>query len=138
MKIADYINTNRKVVTYLVLFLWISEIIVAIYTENSLKELSVNFLSLTGFISSYLWSETKRPSGKTVNLINPSSSRMKILYITITLWVISVNLFMFYKLSLLDLAAYYGALTPFIGGYLISVGFKSNKDATNENNKEII
>ncbi|MDY0268763.1 hypothetical protein [Trichloromonas sp.] len=95
---------------------------------NDFKTLSVYFISLTGFIIAYVWGESARKSNKTTVFKSGNSSKREILtYIVILLWTI-VGVFSILKpLPLIDLSTYFGALTPFVGAYVLGETYKSSQ-----------
>lgn len=125
-------NSKRILLVYIVIFLWVlfaSLMYFNINEVNNFKSLSVFFLSLTGFIMSYIWGESARKSNKTtIFRTGYSSKRERLIYIVILLWTI-VGMFSIFKpLPLIDLSTYFGSLTPFVGSYIIGETYnKSNK-----------
>jgi hypothetical protein len=125
-------NSKRLLMVYIVIFLWIffaSLMYFNINDINNFKSLSIYFVSLTGFIMSYIWGESFRKSGKTTMFkMEYSSKREKLTYIIITLWTI-VGIFSIIKpLPLVNISTYFGALTPFVGSYIIGETYnKSDK-----------
>ena len=51
-KLKDKINSKREIIVYIVLFFWIEMGIFSVVLDRSLSDLSVYFLSLTGFVMS--------------------------------------------------------------------------------------
>ena len=124
-------NSKRLLLVYIVIFLWIffaSLMYFNINGVNDFKTLSVYFISLTGFIIAYVWGESARKSNKTTLFKTGSSSKREILtYIIILLWTI-VGVFSILKpLPLIDLSTYFGALTPFVGAYVLGETYKSSQ-----------
>ncbi|MFA5586226.1 MAG: hypothetical protein WDA02_06725 [Saccharofermentanales bacterium] len=121
-------NSKRLLMVYIVIFLWIffaSLMYFNINEVNDFKSLSIFFLSLTGFIMSYIWGESVRKSTKTT-MLKPgySSKREKLTYLIMLLWAV-VGIFSIIKpLPLIDISTYFGALTPFVGSYIIGETYK--------------
>lgn len=123
------ISEKRQAIIYLVIFLWIIFGISASIFGVSYSSLAVYFLSLTGFVSSYIWSESIRKSQNTpIFKTGATSSREKMMYVTILLWVILGAWGIYKQDDFINLAAYFGALTPFVGAYIIGRTYKPNND----------
>lgn len=124
------VKSKRLLLVYVVIFLWIffaSLMYFNINEVNDFKKLSVYFISLTGFIIAYVWGESARKSDKTTLFKPGNSSKREILtYIIILLWTV-VGVFSVIKpLPLMDLATYFGSLTPFVGAYVLGETYKSS------------
>lgn len=118
-------DSKRECITYLVVFLWVSVGILATYFDTDFKELAGYFISLTGFVASYIFGESVRPSQDTSIFIKGKNSKREVLmYVTIILWTI-VGVWVIVKnADLMGASAYFAALTPFVGSYIIGETFK--------------
>lgn len=124
-------ESKRECVTYLVIFLWVTVGIVATYFNTNFTDLAGYFVSLTGFITAYIFSESVRKSKKTsIFLGGPTSKREAMIYITIALWLIVGVWVIVKKADLLGMSAYFAALTPFVGSYIIGETYKQENKPT--------
>lgn len=120
-------KSKREAVIYVVIAMWIYLGSLGIYMDTSLSELAAYFLALTGFVSSYIWAETKRHSGSTSWWKKGKNSKREVMiYLTILLWGCLGSYGIIEKADILDLSAYYAALTPFISSWLIGETVKSH------------
>lgn len=119
------INEKREMIIYVTILLWIIFAIAAPMYMVSFSDISIYFVSLTGFISAYIWGESVRKSNSTsVFKSGASSSREKMMYIVILLWLL-LGVYGFFKhLDFTSLAAYFSVLTPFVGAYILGKTFK--------------
>lgn len=130
-------ESKRECVTYLIVFLWVAVGIVATYFDTSFTDLAAYFVSLTGFIAAYIFSESVRKSKKTsIFLAGPTSKREAMIYITVALWLIVGVWVIVRKADLMGMSAYFAALTPFIGSYIIGETYKQENKPT-ENVEQI-
>lgn len=121
-------ENKRKVLVYVTVFLWILLGSLGVYYKSDLSELAMYFLSLTGFIASYIWGESKRPSETTsIFQKGKSSSRETMVYIVVLLWTICGVGSIVTGLSIPQIATYFGALTPFVGSYILGQSYKPEK-----------
>ena len=120
------ISSKRQLLVYVVVFLWLLFAVITYFNkEVSYGQLSVYFLSLTGFIGVYMWGESMRKSEKTTIFKSGSSSKREILtYMIILIWTLVGILSIVKGLSLIDLASYFGTLTPFVGAYILGETYK--------------
>jgi hypothetical protein len=118
-------ESKRECITYLVVFLWVLVGVIASYFKTNFTDLAAYFVSLTGFIAAYIFGESVRKSTKTsIFLEGPTSKREAMMYITIALWLI-VGLWVIVKnADLMGMSAYFAALTPFVGSYIIGETYK--------------
>lgn len=122
-------ESKRECVTYLVVFLWVAVGIVAIYFNTNFTDLAAYFVSLTGFVAAYIFGESIRKSKKTsIFLTGPNSKREVMMYITIGLWLLVGVLVIVRKADLMGMGAYFAALTPFIGSYIIGETYKQEEN----------
>lgn len=126
-------DSKRECVTFLVTFFWIILGIIAIYNNTDLNHLAAYFISLTGFITAYIFGESIRKSKKSsIFLSGKSSKRESITYITLFIWLAAGILGIINDGDLLGMSAYFAALTPFIGSYIIGETYKEeNKELSN-------
>jgi hypothetical protein len=131
----NYLKDKRLRLVYLILILWLVLAITAVifnkygmYTNFTLTNLAVYFVSLTTFVSTYLWGESHRSSDDKTPLFTkgPNSKREVIINITILLWFLLAIVGMYKSLDMNDLAVYFQTLVPFVGGYIISESVKKN------------
>ena len=86
----------------------------------SLADTSVYFLSLTGFIGSYIYAESVRKStDSSIFLKGPNSKRESLTYAIVVIWAILGFITIYHKASITETSTYFAALTPFVGAYLI-------------------
>ena len=118
-------DSKRECVTYIVVFLWVSIGVLATYFDTDFTQLAGYFISLTGFVASYIFGESMRPSKDTsIFLKGKNSKREVLMYITIALWAIVGIWFIVKNADLMGASAYFAALTPFVGSYIIGETFK--------------
>lgn len=123
----DVNKEKRGVLIYITSLLWLLLGATATYFAVPLVDMSVYFLSLTGFVSSYVWGEGVRPSTETsIFSKGETSAREKMIYITILLWIIVAAFGFYRKLNFVELAAYYGSLTPFVGAFILGRSYQAN------------
>jgi len=132
-------ESKRECITYLVVFFWVIIGIVASYFETNFTDLASYFISLTGFVASYIFGESVRKSSKTsLFLSGPTSKREAMMYITIFLWLIVGLLVIINEGDLIGVSAYFAALTPFVGSYIIGETYKSEEEYDSTENVEQI
>jgi len=79
-------ESKRECVTYLVVFLWVAVGITATYFNTDFTQLAGYFISLTGFVASYIFGESMRPSDdSSIFMKGKNSKRENLMYITIAL-----------------------------------------------------
>ncbi len=110
---------KREGLVYLTVFLWVAMGILGAIKEADLKELAVYFGSLTAYVATYIWAESKRPSEKTGILKKgPNSRREAMIYIIVGLWTIAGAISIWFQASLSDLAVYFVSLTGFVASWI--------------------
>jgi membrane associated rhomboid family serine protease len=120
-------ESKRECITYLVVFLWVAIGVTATYFDTNFTQLAGYFISLTGFVASYILGESMRPSSSTsIFRKGKNSKREKLMYITIVLWTIIGVCVIVKNADLMGAAAYFAALTPFVGSYIIGETFKKD------------
>jgi len=128
---------KRERLIYIIVFLWIVLGILGIFYSSNLSELAVYFVSLTGFASAYIWGESARRSNTpTKTIFAPKSKREKMILITIILWAATGIFAIIKSYPLLELSAYFAALTPFVGAFILGDTYKKTdiKKVDNINN----
>jgi len=127
-EIKPITDNKRKLLIYFVILIWIGMGVLAYIYKSSYTELSAYFISLTGFVGSYIWGESVRKSGTTTLFKKgKSSSREMMVYVAMLLWTISGAFSIIKSLNLTEIAAYFAALTPFIGAYMLGETYKPEK-----------
>jgi hypothetical protein len=118
-------ESKRECVTYLIVFLWLAVGVTATYFETDFTALAAYFVSLTGFVASYIFGESVRKSkNSSIFLPGPNSRREVMMYITIALWLTVGVWVIVQKADLIGVSAYFAALTPFVGSYILGETFK--------------
>ena len=110
---------KREGLVYLTVFLWVAMGVLGAIKEADLKDLAVYFGSLTAYVATYIWAESKRPSEKTGILKKgPNSRREAMIYIIVGLWTIAGAISIWFQASLSDLAVYFVSLTGFVASWI--------------------
>lgn len=124
-------ESKREGITYLVVFLWVAVGVLATYFDTNFTDLAAYFVSLTGFVAAYIFGETIRKSKKSsIFLSGTTSKREAMMYITIALWLI-VGVWVIVKnADLMGMSAYFAALTPFVGSYIIGETYKQENGSS--------
>jgi preprotein translocase subunit SecE len=127
------LNSKREALTYIVIILWIYMGSIAIYFGTDLSDLSVYFLSLTGFIMSYIFGESVRKSSdNSIFLKGKNSKRELLTYSIILIWLIIGSFIIINGGDLIGAATYFGTLTPFVGAYIIGETYKKDPEYEEE------
>ena len=115
---------KRLTLAVIISFLWIILGVLGAVYATPFYDLSIYFISLTGFVGSYIISETKRPAvSSTIFKKGRSSKREIVIYAVTGLWLILGIFGVITKIDLLEAAAYFSALTPYISTYLLGVAY---------------
>ena len=127
---------------YIVMFLWLSMgAFVSFYTPKdskglpqpkaSLTNVAIYFVSLTGFVGSFIYGDTVKTKEWTTPVFmgGPNDSRETIVYISILLWLIAGCYGIIFCVGLDQIGAYFGALTPFVAGYILGETQRSSTPA---------
>ena len=110
---------KREGLVYITVALWVIMGALGAFKEADLKELAGYFGSLTAYVATYIWGESKRPSGKTGILKKgPSSRREIMIYAVVALWAIGGAAAIWFGSSLTDLAVYFVSLTGFVASWI--------------------
>lgn len=126
--ISRIIGSKRLAMIYATIFLWIELGILAAVFESSILNLSAYFLALTGFVGSYIFGESMRKSpSASIFKGGKNSSREVLLYVVILLWSVLGNYSVIKGLDLIEMSAYFAALTPFVGSYVLGETFKKEE-----------
>lgn len=127
-------ESKRECMTYLVMLLWIGIGLLGFYFDTNYNHLAAYFLSLTGFVMSYMFGESFRKSNdSSIFMSGKTSKRELVTYMTILMWT-AIGVFGIIKAQdLMALSAYFAALTPFVGAYVIADSVKAeNVDDSTE------
>ena len=123
-------NSKRECLTYIIVLLWCGVGILGSYYEASFTELAAYFISLTGFAGAYMYAETKRKSKDTSIFVGGKSSKRELMiYFTVFLWLVVGIFTIINKADLIGISAYFAALTPFVGSYIIGETVKGEDDS---------
>lgn len=122
-------TSKRETVTYIVIILWVYLGILSVIYDRSLEDLSVFFLSLTGFIGSYIVGESMRKSkDSSIFLEGKNSRRETITYLIIIFWTIIGSFITIVGGDIIGAASYFGSLTPFVGAFVIGNSYVGDVD----------
>src|SRR6056300_913171 len=110
---------KREGLVYISVILWVLMGILGAVKGADLQQLAVYFGSLTAYVATYIWAETKRPSEKSGILEKgPSSRREMMIYVVTGLWSIAGGFAIWYSANLTDLAVYFTSLTGFVASWI--------------------
>lgn len=108
------------------MLLWAVMGVLTFFYETSFVDISAYFLALTGFIMSYIFGESYRKSQDTsIFMGGPTSKREAITYVTMIFWTAIGVWGIIQGQDLVGLSAYFAALTPFVGSYVIGDSIRS-------------
>jgi predicted neutral ceramidase superfamily lipid hydrolase len=128
----DLSTEKREILIYVTVFLWVVFGVAASFYPVTYAQLAVYFLSLTGFVSAYIWGESvRKSSSSSIFTTGRTSSREKMIYITIFLWTALGVVGLLTDSDFINLSAYFGALTPFVSAYILGKAYKPNGDPEN-------
>ncbi len=123
-------ESKRECLTYIIVTLWIGIGILGTYYETNFTELAAYFISLTGFAGAYMYGESMRKSNdSSIFKGGKSSKRELMIYLTVFLWLIIGIFTIINGADLMGMIAYYAALTPFVGSYIIGETVKKEPEA---------
>ena len=126
-------ESKRECLTYIIVTLWISIGILGTYYETNFTELAAYFISLTGFAGAYMYGESVRKSGdSSIFKGGKSSKRELMIYLTVFLWLIIGVFTIINGADLMGMSAYFAALTPFVGSYIIGETIKKEPEGVEE------
>lgn len=116
---------KREGLVYLVVAFWIFMGVLGAYKNSNFNDMAAYFGSLTAYIATYIWAESKRPSGKTSILKQgPSSRREIMIYVIVGLWFIAGTSTVWFAANLADLAVYFVSLTGFVASWIAGEVYK--------------
>jgi hypothetical protein len=116
---------KREWLVYIVVSLWIAFGILGAFEDANFAQMATYFGSLTAYVATYIWAETKRPSEKTsVMLPGPSSRREIMIYLIVVLWAIAGAIAIKMHRDLGDLALYFVSLTGFVASWIAGEVYK--------------
>ena len=119
---------KREALIYIVVFLWITIGSFAFYKNTDLSKLAIYFGSLTSFVATYVWAESKRPSQKTGILKpGPASRRELMIYVIVLIWATAGILTIWFDSNLEQLSVYFFSLTGFITSWIAGEAYKPEK-----------
>jgi hypothetical protein len=127
MNIKEIVSNfgKREELVYITVLLWIAAGIFGAYKLVSFSQLAAYFGSLTTYVATYVWAESKRPSLKTgVLQPGPSSRREIMIYFVVLVWAIAGAVGIQFGANLNDLAIYFIALTGFIASWIAGEVYK--------------
>jgi len=128
-------DSKRECLTYVIILIWVGIGILGTYFETNFTELATYFISLTGFAGAYMYGESVRQSDDT-SIFSPgkSSKREIVIYVTVGLWLLIGIFTIINQSDLMGMSAYFAALTPFVGSYIIGETHKKESlDKIEEN-----
>ena len=127
---------------YVVMFLWLAfGAFVSFYApkdskgvvqpKTTLTNMAIYFVSLTGFVGSFIYGDTVKTKDWTTPLFvkGPNDSRETIVYISIALWLLAGLYGITFCVGLDQIGAYFGSLTPFVAGYVLGETQRSSSPA---------
>jgi multisubunit Na+/H+ antiporter MnhF subunit len=121
-------KTKIERMIYIIILIWGVLGGYALANGVSITDLSAYFISLTGFIGTYIYSEYKRPSEGTPLFIDGKNSRREImLYVVIIIWLLLGCFGIYMQKQITEFATYFAALTPFVSSYIIGNTFKKEE-----------
>ena len=128
-------DSKRECLTYVIILIWVGIGILGTYFETDFTELATYFISLTGFAGAYMYGESVRQSDDTSIFSSGKSSKREIvIYVTVGLWLLIGVFTIINKADLMGMSAYFAALTPFVGSYIIGETHKKESlDEIEEN-----
>ena len=127
MNIKEIVSNfgKREELVYITVLLWIAAGIFGAYKLVNFSQLAAYFGSLTTYVATYVWAESKRPSLKTgVLQPGPSSRREIMIYFIVLVWAIAGGFGIQFGANLNDLAIYFIALTGFIASWIAGEVYK--------------
>jgi predicted neutral ceramidase superfamily lipid hydrolase len=123
------LNSKREFIIYVVILFWVYLGVLGIWFDVDLADVSVYFLSLTGFIMSYIFGESVRKSKDTsLFLRGKTSKRELITYLIMFFWVGIGTFTIVFGGDIISAATYFGSLTPFVGAYIIGETYKEEPE----------
>jgi hypothetical protein len=125
---------KREGLVYTVILFWIAFGILGAFKKADFTQMSVYFGSLTAYVATYIWAETKRPSLKTgLVLPGPSSRREIMIYFIVVLWATAGVLGILNGVNLSDLSVYFISLTGFVASWIAGEVYKPQDEIKIDN-----
>jgi hypothetical protein len=125
---------KREGLVYTVIIFWIAFGILGAFKKADFAQMAVYFGSLTAYVATYIWAETKRPSLKTgLVLPGPSSRREIMIYFVVVLWAIAGILGILNGVNLSDLSVYFISLTGFVASWIAGEVYKPQDEIKIDN-----
>jgi len=116
---------KREALVYIVVFLWVVAGVYGAVKGVDFIQLASYFGSLTAYVATYIWAETKKPSQKTSILKKGKSSRREVMiYLVVLLWVIAGAFGIYYMADLTSLSIYFISLSGFIASWIAGEVYK--------------
>lgn len=113
-------ESKRECITYIIILLWVMLGIHSTINEVDLIDVAAYFVSLTGFVGSYIYGESMRSSTESsIFLKGRNSKREALTYFIVLLWAIIGFTVIYFKKDILGASAYFAALTPFVGAFIL-------------------
>lgn len=129
---------KREGLVYIVVVLWVIAGVYGAMKGVNFSQLAAYFGSLTAYVATYIWAETKRPSKKTGILKSGARSRREVMiYIVVGLWTIAGAAGIYHMSNLADLATYFVALSGFIASWIAGEVYKPQDDVKKELDSDI-
>lgn len=124
---------KREALVYIVVLLWVIAGVYGAMKGADFTQLAAYFGSLTAYVATYIWAETKRPSKKTGILKSGKRSRREVMiYLVVVLWTIAGSAGIYYYANLASLATYFVALSGFIASWIAGEVYKPQDDVKKE------
>lgn len=121
-------ESKRECITYVVVFFWLVLGIIAAFYDTNFTDLAAYFISLTGFITAYIFGESIRKSKESSIFMPGKNSKREIMtYFMMGVWLIVGILCVINEADLVGISAYFAALTPFVGSYIIGETYKQEE-----------
>ena len=128
---------KRESLVYIVVLLWVAAGIYGAIKGTDFTELAAYFGSLTAYVATYIWAETKRPSQKTTILKRGKSSRREVMiYVVVLLWAIAGSFGIYYMTNMTSLATYFVALSGFIASWIAGEVYKPQDEIKKDNSSD--
>ena len=132
-------ESKRECITYVVILLWIILGIHSTINEANLTDVAAYFLSLTGFIGSYIYGESVRKSkDNSIFLKGSNSKRESLTYFIVVIWAIIGLFVIYFKRDILAASAYFAALTQFVGAFILGETHKAENNYVDPSTEEQI
>lgn len=125
---------KREGLVYIIILFWIGLGILGAFKKADFTQLAVYFGSLTAYVATYIWAESKRPSVKSgIVLPGPSSRREIMIYVVVVLWAIAGVLGILNGINLSDLSIYFVSLTGFVASWIAGEVYKPQDEIKIDN-----